>query len=142
VKRITQGEGVDIIIDSIGGVYIKKDINILRPNGRVIAMGGASFSDRSLSNIFSVARGAFSMSTLNSIDLLLHSKGFYAVNMKAIANKRMSIAQRAAQQVMKLFEQKAIELDTITEMPWEKISEAHVLIESRKSIGKIVLIVP
>lgn len=41
VKRITKGEGVDIIVDSVGGNYFKKDLNILAANGRVIGIGYA-----------------------------------------------------------------------------------------------------
>jgi NADPH2:quinone reductase len=36
VKRITDGKGVDIILDSVGGEYFKKDLNILRCGGRVV----------------------------------------------------------------------------------------------------------
>lgn len=45
MKRLVP-DGVDIIIDSIGGSYIKKDLNLLRASGRVVGVGAAAFTQR------------------------------------------------------------------------------------------------
>jgi NADPH:quinone reductase-like Zn-dependent oxidoreductase len=41
VMRITEGEGVDVIIDAIGPSSFRKDYRILRPGGRLIMYGAS-----------------------------------------------------------------------------------------------------
>lgn len=36
VKRITAGEGVDVILDMVGGDYIQKNVKLLRRDGRLV----------------------------------------------------------------------------------------------------------
>ena len=39
IKKETNGEGVDLIIDIVGGTYVQKNINILKRNGTLINLG-------------------------------------------------------------------------------------------------------
>jgi len=141
VKRITKGEGVDVILDAVGGSQFKKDLEILRSNGRCIGLGASSTIDRSLSKTPSLMGGVFSMLTLSSIHLMLGSKAFIGVNIKSIADNKPAIVVRAVSELMKLFESGELTLESPTEYPWEKIDEAHHLLETRKTTGKIVMIV-
>ncbi len=36
VKEITAGEGVDVILDMVGGSYLQKNVNLLRRDGRMV----------------------------------------------------------------------------------------------------------
>jgi NADPH:quinone reductase-like Zn-dependent oxidoreductase len=39
VRKATGGEGVDVILDSIGGRMIGQDLRVLRPGGRIVSLG-------------------------------------------------------------------------------------------------------
>ena len=39
VRRLTDGEGVDVVIDAMGPTSFRKDYRILRPGGRLIMCG-------------------------------------------------------------------------------------------------------
>lgn len=139
VKEITNGEGVDIILDSIGGSYIKKGISILRPHGRLVAFGVSSISDRDkLSNILKVLPEVASMVTLNSITMLKGSKGIYGVNMKALGD-RPEVIKYSMDKVMELFAQKKIKTVVSKVYDWSEIAQAHEELESRRSTGKIIM---
>lgn len=72
---------------------------------------------------------------------MIGSKSFVGVNIKKIADKKPQIVVAAVTELLKLFQSGVIMEDPPTEMPWEKIGEAHHLLESRKSTGKLVMIV-
>jgi NADPH:quinone reductase-like Zn-dependent oxidoreductase len=39
VRRLTDGEGVDVVMDAMGPASFRKDYRILRPGGRLILYG-------------------------------------------------------------------------------------------------------
>jgi NADPH2:quinone reductase len=41
-KRITGGEGVDVVYDSVGKTTFEKGLNVLRPRGMMVLFGGSS----------------------------------------------------------------------------------------------------
>ena len=141
VMRITDNEGIDIILDSIGGAYIKKGIKILRPNGRMVSFGVAALSSRGGLGSLTLIPEVLSMVTLSAIDLLSKSKSFYGVNMKALGDARPDILRSILDEVLKQFEKKKLKTVIHKEYSWKQIAEAHALIESRASTGKIVLLV-
>ena len=141
VKMITNDQGVDIVLDSIGGSTLKKDFEILRTNGRVAAFGVASLSNRSLGTLFQTIPNVFDMLTISGIDLLSRSLGFYGINMKTIGDKNPALLRASMDAVMKLFAENKLQSHVHKVFPWGEIAEAHELLESRKSTGKIVLTV-
>eukprot|EP01094_Clydonella_sp_ATCC50884_P002048 TRINITY_DN1156_c0_g1_i5.p1 TRINITY_DN1156_c0_g1~~TRINITY_DN1156_c0_g1_i5.p1 ORF type:complete len:296 (+),score=73.71 TRINITY_DN1156_c0_g1_i5:73-960(+) len=65
-------EGIDVILNSLGGDTIKKDLALLRPGGRVVAFGAAQLSGAPW---YSLIGKVISMLTVNAIDLLMTSSG-------------------------------------------------------------------
>jgi len=119
----------------------EKDLNILRANGRIVGIGASAMSDQTLGNLLNIVGGVLSMKTFSVIDLMLKSKGFYGVNMKVIADNKRNLIKKEFEDIMKLFNEKAFVPDAITEVPWEDIAKAHSMLETRKSTGKIVMVI-
>jgi len=142
VQKITKGEGVDVIIDSVGGSYFKKDIKILRANGRVVAIGASSTADRSLLKAFSLVSDVISMTTLNGIQLLLGSKSFCGVNVKQLADFKRSLLAKEGKEIEKLYNSGVLVPEIHTELPWTEIGKGHQMLENRQSTGKIVMTIP
>ena len=44
VRRLTNGEGVDVVLDSLGGADWRKGLKLLRPVGRLVAYGFANLA--------------------------------------------------------------------------------------------------
>ena len=45
IKEKTNNEGLDIVLDIVGGEYVQKNINILKKNGRLINLGWLTGSE-------------------------------------------------------------------------------------------------
>jgi len=141
VRRIAGPASLDVVLDSVGGSYFKKDLNLLRPHGRVVAFGAAAFSERNILKLPALIPQVVSMLTLSMIDLMLNSKGFYGVNMLRVAKENPDLLQHEMQQIMEMFAAEKIKAVVSRQMSWHQIGEAHHLLESRASTGKIVLMV-
>lgn len=141
VKRIAGPAPLDVVLDSVGGSYFKKDLNLLRPHGRVVAFGAAAFSERNIFKLPGLIPQVVSMLTLSMIELMLNSKGFYGVNMLRVAKENPELLQHEMQQIMEMFAAEKIKAVVSRQMSWHQIGEAHNLLESRASTGKIVLMI-
>lgn len=141
VLRLTGGQKIDVVLDSVGGAYFKKDLNLLRPHGRVVGYGAAALSDRSVFSLPTLIPQVLSMVTLSMIDLMLYSKGFYGVNMLRTAKENPELIQIELEKVMVDFGAKKLKTVISRQMSWHQISEAHQLLEGRATTGKIVLMV-
>jgi NADPH:quinone reductase-like Zn-dependent oxidoreductase len=141
VLRLAGGAKMDVVLDSVGGHYFKKDLNLLRSHGRVVAYGAAAFSERNLFKLPSLLPQVLSMLTLSMIDLMLQSKGFYGVNMLRVAKENPDLLQHEFQEIMKQFAARKLKTVVSRQMSWRQIGEAHEALESRASTGKIVVMV-
>lgn len=116
--------GADVILDMVGGPYIAKDINLLRPDGRLvfIAFLGGSKVEIDFLKVM-VKRLTITGSTLRPRDIGF--KAAIAANLEARIWPLIS-AGRIRPLVHKTF-------------PLDQAAAAHALMESSAHVGKIVL---
>ena len=116
--------GADVILDMVGGPYIAKDINLLRPDGRLvfIAFLGGSKVELDFLKVM-VKRLTITGSTLRPRDIGF--KAAIAANLEARVWPLIS-AGRIRPLVHKTF-------------PLDQAAAAHALMESSTHVGKIVL---
>ena len=116
--------GADVILDMVGGPYIAKDINLLRPDGRLvfIAFLGGSKVEIDFLKVM-VKRLTITGSTLRPRDIGF--KAAIAANLEARVWPLIS-AGRIRPLVHKTF-------------PLDQAAAAHTLMESSTHVGKIVL---
>jgi NADPH2:quinone reductase len=126
VKTWTQGRGVDLILDLVGGPYLQRNLDVLAPDGRLvlIAVQGGARADINLLPIF-LKRLTVTGSTLRP---------------RGVAEKA-AIAAALREQVWPLLEAGRIRPVIHGTFPLERAAEAHALMESSRHIGKIVLTV-
>ena len=134
-------DGVDVVLNSLGGETIKKDLNVIRAGGRVVCFGGAALNSEKgkVFGAFMAIPKVFSMLTLNAISLLFDCKSVCGVNMKALSEQQPDLLSFELQEIMKLFEEKKLTSHISEVLPWSKIGLAQYRMESRKTVGKIVL---
>lgn len=142
INRITNQEGIDIILDPIGGKSILKGLRLLRPNGRVVAFGASAFSNRKgIKNLVNLIPEVASMKMMDIIPLLMNSRGLYGVNMNAIGQHQPEILKEDMDQVLQWFSEGKLKTNVNKTYSWKEISKAHKEMESRKTVGKTILIV-
>lgn len=120
-----QEEGVDVILDMVGGDYLSKNVNILRPEGRLIHINAVDGSNVNL-DIWKVMtkRLTISGSTLRSRDYDF--------------KKRLSAEIK--KHVWPLIESGKFKPVIFQTFPFSKAAEAHQLLEKSNHTGKIILV--
>ena len=124
VKELTDGKGVDVILDMVGGDYLPREIDCLADDGRIglIAVQGGSKATLDLGQVLR-RRLSVSGSTLRP---------------RPVAFKA-AIAQHLRTTVWPLIEAGKIKPVIYQTFPLEKANEAHALMEASTHVGKIML---
>jgi putative PIG3 family NAD(P)H quinone oxidoreductase len=126
VKTATEGRGVDVILDMVGGPYIAKNYEVAAPEGRIVSI-------------------AFQQGSKVEIDfmrLMMKRLTHTGSTMRAqsVAAKA-GIARALEEQVWPLLAAGRCRPLIHATFPLAAAAEAHRLIESGRHIGKIVLTV-
>lgn len=123
-KSLTDGNGVDVILDMVGGAYLAREIQGIADDGRIviIALLGGAKAEIPLGDILR-RRITVTGSTLRP---------------RSIAFKA-EIAANLKQHVWPLLESGEIKPVIYRTLPAAQAAEAHALMESSQHIGKIML---
>lgn len=124
VKRLTAGQGVDVILDMVAGSYVAKEIECLREDGRlvIIAVQGGVKCEVNAGLVLR-RRLTLTGSTLRPRPLVF----------------KQAIAQACLKHVWPLIEQGRIKPVIHSTFAAQYAAQAHELMESNRHIGKIVL---
>lgn len=124
VKELTDGKGVDLILDMVGGDYIPRDIEALAIEGRLVQIAFQKPSKMEFDFLpMMLKRLTLTGSTLRP----------RSVEQKA------AIAQALHTHVWPLLESGKVKPLIYETFPLEKTCDAHALMDSSKHIGKIML---
>ncbi|MBB5179684.1 NADPH2:quinone reductase [Planomicrobium koreense] len=126
VNELTDGKGADVILDTVGGENFEKSMNCLAPFGRIVSFGHAN--EGSLP-------GRVKTTELHSScrSVIGYSTGTYR-------KQRPEFLHEAAQEITRLMLEGDLNIVISKRYPLAAAAKAHALIESRKSIGKVLLI--
>ena len=124
-EELGELEQVDVVFDLVGGDVFAASLSLLKPLGTAIAAGyaGGLWQRREPDAGSSAGTSASTAST---------SAGSSAADPELV--------ERAAQDVLRLWEGGVVRPVVGAELPLEEAGEAHRLIEERKTTGKVVLV--
>jgi NADPH:quinone reductase len=124
IKELTDGKGVDVVLDMVGGDYVAREINCLADDGRIviIALLGGAKANVDLGQVLR-RRLTVTGSTLRP---------------RPVAFKAQ-IARELRETVWPLLAAGAIKPVIHQVFPLEQASAAHAMMESSAHVGKIVL---
>ncbi|MGK8838942.1 NAD(P)H-quinone oxidoreductase [Achromobacter xylosoxidans] len=124
IRQATGGQGVDVILDMVGGAYINRNIRLLAVNGRLVQI---AFLEGSKAEI-------------DALPIMTKRLSFTGSTLRPRSDEdKGAIAQALADKVLPLMEQGRC-LPLIHQVfPLEQAAQAHALMESSKHIGKIML---
>ncbi|WP_305044954.1 NAD(P)H-quinone oxidoreductase [Geoalkalibacter sp.] len=124
VKSLTGGQGVDLILDMVGGPYIEKNMDALAMEGRLVQIAFLQESRVSVDFLpIMVKRLTLTGSTLRP--RTVEQKG--------------SIAKALREKVWPLLDAGTVKPIIHATFPLEQAADAHRLMESSTHIGKIIL---
>lgn len=119
-------DGVDVVLDIVGGSYLESNIKLLRSHGRLVTIG-----------ILGGAKGTLNLGLVISKQLKIIGS---TLRSRPPAVKG-EIARALQAEVWPLLEQGRIKPMVAEELPLAEAARAHELLEQNAVAGKIVLIV-
>ena len=139
LKKLTSDRGVELVIDPIGGSHWKKSYRALRHTGRLGMFGVSSASANGLKGKFKLLKAAVQMPRFHPIGLLNKNRGVFGLNLGHLWHEPDKVVEWV-QTLMEGVQEGWIRPHVDRAFPFEQAGEAHSYIESRKNIGKVVLV--
>lgn len=138
IKRLTDGEGVDVVLDPLGGADSRKGLKLLRPGGRLVAYGFANLASGQRRNRVRVLRQAASMPILTPLQLMNANKTVAGVHIGRLADRADLLAGELTE-VLALWAAGSVTPRIDAVYPFAQAAEAQRRILSHGNTGKIVL---
>jgi NADPH2:quinone reductase len=122
-RELTGGRGPDIILDTIGGGVMRRSLSLLPSLGRLVLVGLAS-------------REA---SPIDAAKLIFRSQAVLGFHLNAIFERR-ALVQDSLRQLLSWIGEGRLKIQIGHTLPLTEIRQAHELLASRQSYGKVVLL--
>ncbi len=122
VARHTDGRGVDVVLDSVGGPPRTTAMGLLAPLGRQVIFGDAAQDDPAIQP--------------NS--LWFGSRGLVGYNLGDLAHRAPTLIREHLERAATLVATGEVRID-VTEYPLTEAAKAHQALTDRHSTGKLVL---
>ena len=135
--------GYATIMDANGVSTLNESYDHLAPSGRLVVFGFHSnlpMGSAMLSPMewIRMARKVAVMPKFDAMDFTVSNKSILGFNLSFFADER-EVLSDLFDQILQWIEDGKLSCPRVVEMGMEKVAEAHTLIQSGKSIGKIVL---
>ncbi len=132
-----ENEGVDVVLEMVGGDIYKKNMKLTRPFGRIVVAGFASFNLKKW-NPFSWYRTWKDIPRVPIAAMSHRSIGVFAMHLGYLLKKSERTMQCYERLRSFVIEHK-IRPVVGKIFPLDQVAEAHRFIESRQSKGKVLL---
>ena len=126
IKEKTNNEGLDIVLDIVGGEYVQKNINILKKNGRLINLGWLTGSEVKINLLKVMLKRLIVTGSTLRIGTL---------------KEKEEIAKGLKKNIWPLFEKKKIKPVLCKTFKIDKVKDAHIYMDKGLHFGKIALII-
>jgi amino acid adenylation domain-containing protein len=123
VMTVTQGRGVDIVLNSLPGPFIEKGLSVLAPGGRFLEIGKRDIYDDKPIGLRSLRRNA----------------AFFAIDLAQLAAERPDLLRVEIEKVFADLSVGRLDPLPIVEFPLNRAADAFRHVASAQHIGKVVL---
>ncbi|GLS42284.1 NAD(P)H-quinone oxidoreductase [Methylobacterium brachythecii] len=126
IKRLTDGKGVDVILDMVGAAYLAKNIASLAVEGRLVQIAFMK---------------GYKAESVNLTPIMLKRLTITGATLRAQPKEnKAAIADELRRNVWPLIEGGKIKPIIHETFPMEEAAKAHALMESSAHLGKIMLV--
>ena len=124
IERLTDGDGVDVVLDFIGAPYLARNLQILKTKGRLLQVGlmGGSTTEIDL--------GVVMRKRLQIIGSVMRPQSL---------DEKIAITQRFVQRWLPALKEGTLQPVIDSVYPLAQVREAHQYMEANRNFGKIIL---
>ena len=138
IQRLTDGRGVDLVLDALGGSDWKKGYGLLRPGGLLIPFGWTNMAQHGKRRPSHMIAQFSRLPWWTPVGLMQENKGVAGVNMGQLWDET-EIMSGAFSSLLELYEQGRIKPHVDRSFPFEQAAQAHAYIEAGQNVGKVLL---
>jgi synaptic vesicle membrane protein VAT-1 len=138
VRRLTGGQGVDVVLDPLGGHDWRKGLNLLRPGGRLVAFGFANLASGPRRRPVHLASQLLGIPLLTPLQLMNHNRTVSGVNVGRLWEQAAALSEELLT-VLSLWNQGQIKPRIDGSYPFTEAAAAHRRLLQRQNVGKILL---
>ncbi|UCV17085.1 SDR family NAD(P)-dependent oxidoreductase [Quatrionicoccus australiensis] len=123
ILAATNGEGVDVILNSLAGEMIRRNLHILRPFGRFLELGKRDFFEN----------------TPIGLRLFKNNISYFGIDADQLLITRPDLAARIFREVMALFRSGVLSPLPVRAFSAERVIDAFRYMQQARQIGKVVV---
>jgi NADPH:quinone reductase-like Zn-dependent oxidoreductase len=139
LQNLTDGRGVDLVIDPIGGGHWKKSYSALRHTGRLGMFGVSTASAVGLKGKLKLLKAGFQTPWFHPFPLLNKNRGVFGLNLGHMWHEPEKVAIWM-REILRGVNEGWVRPYVDRTFSFEQAGEAHKYLEDRKNIGKVVLV--
>ncbi len=126
ILAVTDGEGVDVVLNSLAGEAIRRNLHILKPFGRFLELGKRDFFEN----------------TPIGLRLFKNNISYFGIDADQLLTARPALAPKLLREVMALFRE-----GVLSPLPWRafpatRVMDAFRVMQQARHIGKVVVNLP
>jgi NADPH:quinone reductase-like Zn-dependent oxidoreductase len=139
VMRITNGLGVDIVLDAVGGESFSKSYRCLRHLGRLFMFGASSFTPDEKRRWIPVLRGLLKTPKFKPFDMLENNRGVFGINLGHLWHETER-SRVIFEKIMAKVGEGTLVPVIDREFSFAEAAQAHAYMQERKNFGKVLLV--
>ena len=140
VRRLTNGRGVDVVLDPIGGRSFADSYALLAPLGRLVIYGVSSIATGERRNWWRAIATIVRMPRFHPLSLMNSNRGVFGLNLGHLWEEQRHLADAMTLLLQEIAAGRLRPVVAQT-FPLERAADAHRYLQSRSNIGKVVLTV-
>lgn len=142
--RITEGGGLDLVIDALGPASFRKDYRLLRSGGKLVMFGLSEAQPGGARSLGATLRGLATMPLATmpwwkSVNLMNENKGVFGLNMLSWWDREGDL-DRVTEPLVADLEAGRLEPVVAASFGFDEAGAAHEFIGQRRNVGKVVLL--
>lgn len=123
ILAVTQGEGVDVVLNSLAGEAIRRNLAVLKPFGRFLELGKRDFYEN----------------TPIGLRPFKDNISYFGIDADQLLTGRLALAARLFREVMALFREGALSPLPWRAFPAARVVDAFRVMQQARHIGKVVV---
>jgi len=139
LMSLTNGRGVELVIDPLGGSNWKQSYRALRATGRMGVFGMSVASASGIAGKWRALQAILSMPRFNPIGLMNRNRAVFGLNLGHLWDEGEKVAGWM-REIMRGVAEGWVRPQVDHVFRFDEIREAHSYIEQRRNIGKVVLV--
>ena len=139
VQELTDGQGVDLILDSLGGQHWRKNYRLLKPTGRVVHFGASSMAPQKTRSLLAVLRALVSVPFYTPLTLINANKGVLGVNLGHLW-EHVEMQRDWMAQIFEWYDEALFRPHVDRTFSFTRAADAHHYLQDRQNHGKVLLV--